>query len=55
VEEIRERVVNVSPALKALMANVQAKLADPSTYSPEKLAAIGDTITRQVRHPNLFR
>lgn len=55
VEEIRQKVVNVSPALLALMKNVTPKLRDPLAYADEELRAIGDTLTRQVRHPNLLR
>jgi hypothetical protein len=55
VEEIREKVVNASPALLALMRNVKAKLEGPAAYSEDRLRAISDTMTRQIRHPNLFR
>lgn len=54
VNEIKDRVVNASPALRALIANVTPKLSlDP--MPAERLAAVSDAITRRVRHPNLWK
>lgn len=54
VEEIREKVVNVSPALQALLTNLRPALS-LTPISAEHATAIGDAITRRIRHPNLFK
>lgn len=54
VEEIRTRVVNASPQLQALLRTVKPVLS-LDTYSPEKISAISESLTRRVRNPGLFR
>jgi hypothetical protein len=57
VEEIVSHVVGKSPGLQALIA--QQRTAPPplalSPMTPERAQAIGDTIDRRRRHPNLWK
>lgn len=54
VEEIRERVVNVSPALQSLLQNLRPSLS-LTPISAEHATAIGESITRRIRNPGLWK
>ena len=54
VEEIKDRVVNASPALRSLMANVTPTLS-LAPMRHDKIAAVSDTISRRIRNPDLWK
>jgi len=54
VEEIKDRVVNASPALRSLMANVTPTLS-LAPMRHDKIAAVSDTIGRRIRNPDLWK